>query len=56
MACSENKGAAQLRSYCVFTYELQRQNVPSDILTLLIQSEKSGKNDELYVLEITLYL
>ena len=33
-----------------------RQNVPSDILTLLVKSRKSGENDVIYVSEITLYL
>ena len=33
-----------------------QQNVPSDILTLLVESSKKLKNDVIYVLEITLYL
>ena len=33
-----------------------RQNVPSDILTILVESSKKRKNDIIYVLEITLYL
>ena len=50
------KVALNVKDYSINIWTSTRQNVPSDILTLLVESSKKRKNDVICVIEIRLYL
>ena len=53
---SSNENSSKLVNNPIITMNLKATKVPSDILTLLVASSKKQKTDEIYVLEIKLYL